>query len=208
MALTTYDELKTAVASWLNRSDLTTLVPDFITLGEAELRRALEVPDTETSTTLTTTGGTDTVALPSDLGRLSKISITVGGTPYELPYMTPQNLVGAYAGYPSGQPRAYTIVGTNMKFGPTPDGTYSIPIDYFAKLVSLSDSAPSNWLLASHPDVYLYASLVASAPKLGNDIRLGTWTSLANAGIESINQQATERTSGASMASRVDGPTP
>ena len=32
MALTTYSELKTSIADWLNRSDLTTQIADFIAL--------------------------------------------------------------------------------------------------------------------------------------------------------------------------------
>ena len=30
MAITTYSELKTAVGNWLNRDDLTSVIPDFI----------------------------------------------------------------------------------------------------------------------------------------------------------------------------------
>ncbi len=41
MALSTYSELKTSVADWLNRSDLTSAVPDFISLAEAQVERRL-----------------------------------------------------------------------------------------------------------------------------------------------------------------------
>jgi hypothetical protein len=34
MAITTYSELKTAVADWLNRADLTSVIPDFIALAK------------------------------------------------------------------------------------------------------------------------------------------------------------------------------
>ena len=34
MAITTYSELKTSIANWLNRDDLTTQIPDFISLAE------------------------------------------------------------------------------------------------------------------------------------------------------------------------------
>ena len=39
MAITTYDELKTSVADFLNRDDLTSVIPDFITMAEADLNR-------------------------------------------------------------------------------------------------------------------------------------------------------------------------
>ena len=41
MALTTYTELKASLADWLNRSDLTTTIPDFISLAEAQIERQL-----------------------------------------------------------------------------------------------------------------------------------------------------------------------
>jgi hypothetical protein len=41
MALTTYTELKSSLADWLNRSDLTSVIPDFISLAEAQMERQL-----------------------------------------------------------------------------------------------------------------------------------------------------------------------
>jgi len=43
MALTTYSELKTSIADWLNRSDLTTQIADFIALTEADFNSKLRV---------------------------------------------------------------------------------------------------------------------------------------------------------------------
>ena len=41
MAISTKAELHTAVANWLNRSDLTDRIPEFIALAEAQLNRNL-----------------------------------------------------------------------------------------------------------------------------------------------------------------------
>ena len=65
MAISTYSELQEAVASWLNRSDLTTTIPDFITLAESRLNRTLRLRVMETTTTLSLTASSRTVALPS-----------------------------------------------------------------------------------------------------------------------------------------------
>jgi hypothetical protein len=43
MALDTYSNLKTSIANYLNRSDLTSYLGDFITLTEARLNRELRV---------------------------------------------------------------------------------------------------------------------------------------------------------------------
>ena len=39
MALTNYNELKTSIADFLNRDDLTNIIPDFITFAETNINR-------------------------------------------------------------------------------------------------------------------------------------------------------------------------
>ena len=39
MAITTYAELKSSIADFLNRDDLSTIAADFITLAEADIQR-------------------------------------------------------------------------------------------------------------------------------------------------------------------------
>ena len=54
MSINTYDDLKTALASWLARDDLTEFIPDFITLFEASACRELRVRPAETTATSVT----------------------------------------------------------------------------------------------------------------------------------------------------------
>ncbi len=42
MAVGTYAELKTSIADFLNRDDLTSAVPDFIKLAEADMNRKVK----------------------------------------------------------------------------------------------------------------------------------------------------------------------
>ena len=41
MALVNYSDLKTNIAAWLNRTDLTTVIPDFITLAESSFNEEI-----------------------------------------------------------------------------------------------------------------------------------------------------------------------
>ena len=43
MALTTFSELQTSIANYLNRTDLTAPIKDFITLTESKLNRVLRL---------------------------------------------------------------------------------------------------------------------------------------------------------------------
>jgi len=78
----------------------------------------------------------------------------------------------------SGQPMFYTMVGQQFQVLPSPDGSYTGELLYYAKIPALSDAAPTNWLLTEAPDVYLYATLVQSAPYLKEDERTGVWAGL------------------------------
>ena len=69
MAITNYTELKTAVANFLARSDLTDRIPEFIALAEARLSRELESRSQEKRANATLTANDEFVALPTDFVR-------------------------------------------------------------------------------------------------------------------------------------------
>lgn len=66
MAITTYSELKTALANWSKRTDLTAMMGDFIALAESRIQRSLLARAQEVETELTMAPGSRYVALPSD----------------------------------------------------------------------------------------------------------------------------------------------
>jgi hypothetical protein len=72
MALSTYTELKAAVASWLARADLTSTIPDFITLAEAKLNRTLRTRQMEQRSTAT---ATEYMELPTGFIELRNIQL-------------------------------------------------------------------------------------------------------------------------------------
>lgn len=152
MAITTYAELQTAMANWLARDDLTTYLPDFITLFEAAANRRLRVRQMETSTDLTPVAGVAT--LPTDYLQWRRVTWT-GTTRRELEYVHPSYLQAAYPDTSAGSPNVFTIEGSSLMVRPV-DNT-DLEFDYFQKIPALSSGV--NWLLTAHPDVYLFGSL-------------------------------------------------
>src|SRR6185312_4924309 len=89
MGLSTYDELKDAIAEWLARPGDATLlpfVPVFVTLAEARLNRRLRVRAMEARTTITLASAL--TALPTDFLELRTLRLT-GGTRATLGYAPP-----------------------------------------------------------------------------------------------------------------------
>jgi hypothetical protein len=80
----------------------------------------------------------------------------------------------------------FTIVGSQFQFLPIPDVNYSGNLWYWQKFTPLSGSNASNWILANHPDTYLYGALTAAAPYLMDDARVETWGNLFTTAIADI----------------------
>ena len=75
MSISTYSELKTAVANFLARTDLDDQIPNFIQLAEARLSRELETRDQEKRATATLTSGDEFIALPTDMREVREIKL-------------------------------------------------------------------------------------------------------------------------------------
>ena len=73
MAIGTYSELQTAVANWLDRSDLSSRIPEFITLSEARINRLLRVRLMENVKVISLISGSKRYPLPSDYLQLRTI---------------------------------------------------------------------------------------------------------------------------------------
>lgn len=159
MALANYSDLQASVAAWINRTDLTAVIPDFITLAEARHSRDLRMRKQITSTTLSTAANARGVSLPADFLEFENLSILTSPE-RQITYATVEQLDSVYPNNgQTGVPSLYTIEADQILFGPTPDGIYSVSALYYARFPALA-TASTNWLLTNHPTAYLYAALM------------------------------------------------
>lgn len=186
MAFTSYSDLKTTIANYLARSDLTTQIPDFIRLAEIRLQRDLRTRQMLVVATASTTGNDSTVGLPTDF--LEMRDIHVNTTPAStISYLSPNAFYAGARTTDIGKPINYTVLGAEIQLAPIPDTTYTLQMLYYAKPTALSDSNSSNVFLANYPDALLYAALGEAEPYLMNDARLQTWAALYERSIVAIS---------------------
>ena len=201
MALSTYAELKASVADWLNRSDLTSAITDFVSLAESQMERDLRTRQMIVRANATI--NTEYSALPSDYLEAKSFKLTGTNPISPLVFQSINALDDLQVTYTSsGQPKYFCMIGGQIRVLPVPDTSYVSELIYYAKLSKLSDSNTINWLLTLSPDVYLYGSLLQAAPYLQDDARIQVWAGLYQKGIEALNL-ADERgsmTGGALMA--------
>lgn len=203
MSLSTYSGLKTAIADHLDRDDLTSQIDDFIDIAEARHRREIRIR--EMIQRATATASARYLALPAryvqmDSLRLLTDPVTVL-TEINVHEMNRQRLES------TGKPKFFTV-HEEIEFDRTPDDSYTAEMLYYAHFQALSGSNTSNGLLSRAPDCYLYASLVAAEPFLGEDERVQVWEQGYLTARDWLKQSDIRGRRGGPLISRITGARP
>ena len=183
MAFTTYSSFVTTVESYLARTDLTSVIPDFIQMAQLRMTRDLR---TERMLKGATTTPTDSkVAFPPDFLELREMHFQ-GNPPILLEFQSPDLFFRNGQTTLSGRSHYFTMLGTEFQFAPSQDSSYTIQILYYAQPTFISTTTASNLFLAYYPDALLYATLAEAEPFLMNDARIATWSALYDRAIANI----------------------
>lgn len=194
--MNTYDSLRAAIGDWLNRADLAPVIPTFISLAEAQLNRVLRVRQMLKRATASISAHYTT--LPTDFLEAANVqSNSSPGRPLQVMSMEVADRVRADT--PTGVPTNFVIVGDTLELVPVPASPSTIELAYYARIPGLSASVPTNWLLTSHPDVYLYGALLQTAPYLRDDERLATWAALYESRLDEMRVADDDATFGGSV---------
>ena len=185
MSFATYSDLKTSIAGYLARSDLTSQIPDFITFAENRLRRELRIRQMLKSVTTATVSGDSTVEVPSDFIQIRDFVVLTNPI-QPLSYSSPSALSNDPRASEVGVPKSYTILANEFLLSPPPDGVYTLRLLYYSAPAYLSSSNTSNVFLNVAPDALLYAALIEAEPYLFNDARINTWGTMYDRAISSL----------------------
>lgn len=197
MSFDNYAALQTSVAGWLARSDLSSVIPDFITLAEQEFGPLLRAKSLRKPVTLAS--GSDEFALPADVGELRSIRLATDTYKHTLKIGTPETLAD-FRKDTAGVPQRAAVVGTTLLLDAAPDADMAAEIIYFEKLVPLSDSNATNSVLTDAPNVYLFGALAQAELYLEHDERSAAWLSKMGQGVQALNNQRERQELGAAPA--------
>ena len=196
----TYNGLKSSVADWMARADLTAFIPDYIVLFEAYVNRNIFARQGDITVNLTPSAGVAT--LPSDYLEWKNVTWNGSSGKHSLLYANKGWLDNTFPVNPQGVPQYFTIVGSQLILYPTDNSqlifTYKQGVTPFA--------SGSNWLSAAHIDYYLFGTLVEANAFIKNAEAGALWKSRRDEIEDEINLLAIK--SKAPAATKVDGPTP
>jgi len=172
MPFSNYGDLQAAIRAWLNRTDLDTVIPDFIVQAEATLNKVLRTRYMVVEGNPVTIGaGQDRAALPGDLIDILYVVDNADATRTlvkQVPdWMARQQRLRLKS---PGVPLYYAVIGGNMLVCPVPAANTAYKISYYQEIPPLAANG-SNWVSAHHADLYLYTALMHAAPYLADDAR-------------------------------------
>ena len=119
--------------------------------------------------------------------------------------MTPEWAADQYPTSAGGPPGFYDIKGSTRTVHP--GAADSLTLDYYQKVPALSNDNPTNWLLANHPDVYLFMTLVEVNAFTKEAEAASLWNERAAAAVDAVQKSDNSRRF-SRISARVKGPTP
>lgn len=187
MAITTFAELKTAVArNWKHRQDLDSISEDLIMVGEKWINRNVRATEMETALSVAIASGTATVPT----GFLGLKYAYIDGSPIQpLEVRSPQQIFARFTKRSSdAKPEWIGYDAGSLIFGPYPDSTYTVKGTYYKRQGPLSSAVYD--LFTNNPDLFLFAALAEAEAYVENDKRISLWIAKRDQIALDINNEA------------------
>ena len=106
-----------------------------------------------------------------------------------------EQLISNLPPWNNGQPKFFSVVGSQIEFVPFPDGTpgsaVSFPIElaYYQRQSLGPNDTDTTAVLTTYPAIYIYGCLMQSAPFIRDDPRVQTWASFYTNAINGANAE-------------------
>lgn len=166
MAITTRDELKTAITNWYrDRQDLSEFTDECIELTEGHCNTVLRCREMEAKTDLTPTSNVCT--LPSDYLEYKRVVELASIRRRRLDYITEDAADSFYPTRDAGLSCHFMIIGDELTALPL--SSNDIELTYYQKIPALTSSNTTNWLLTRLPNLYLHGCLMYAAELVKDD---------------------------------------
>jgi len=179
----TYATLKSDIANYLARDDLTSDIPTMIRLAESLIRNDVRVMDMVRHTTMSV--NSQRIAMPD--GFLSAVSLHMDAQNKKLDFVTPYDFYNDSRAGRSGSPEIFTTEGSYFLFAPHTSETIFAKLTFYQAYDRMSGEGDTNWLLENHYDVYLYASLAQAKAFIEDDEQAGKWAQAYTLSVDKLH---------------------
>lgn len=213
MTITTYATLKSAIADYLERTDLSTQIVTAIGLAKGKMYRGvmspggnawavppLRVRDMITTANITVTAGVG--ALPNGWLEFLRLKGSVTDS-VNLEYVTPETYWGMDGSTENDTPLiGYTIEGSSIRT--LPAGSDTLLSVHYAAFTAMSADSDHDWIIDNAPHVYLSGALAEMWDFIGgNDSDQMKQAAAFSGAVRGLNAQYSQaQRSGSAMIMR------
>jgi len=186
--ITNLATLKTAIADYLARDDLTNFLENFIQNAENKLYRSVHLNNEIDQFNASVSSSTGSATLPSGTKKI--VHVYYDSSPKR--HLEQISIDQLYKRYPdrtedAGYPEVFAIEGDSSPaiiFGPnTLSGDVKGRV--YIKRDSILDTDPS-WYVTNAPEVLLYGALLEAAPFIHDDPRIPVWRSMFDEAVQTL----------------------
>jgi hypothetical protein len=205
MAIANYGDLKSAVAEWLAKSNLSARASDFIDLASTRIYygsggpaktepvRTLEMQAFEAPVPVSRV-----ITLPARYLNTIRLSGSTGSAGWTLEPISPA-AISEYETY-SGLPSYYTFLEGGILLSGQSAATYRH--DYYRSFVPFSADDDTNALLTKAPGLWLYGAAIEASLYQKDDASMQRMLSLYNGVASAINRQVSWWAGGGTLSMR------
>ena len=145
--MTDYTTLQATIAAWLDRTDLTAVIPSFIALAEEDIGRDLRVREMEAPVSSASTNRR--IVLPSATAAVKNLWVSATNEPLRVADL---DSVMASTGATA---TIYAVQGCELVL----NAEASVSGVTYERPTPLSNNSPTNAILAAYPSIYLYGAM-------------------------------------------------
>lgn len=184
MPFTNKSDLKSAMDDWIARGDISGTADDRVSLAEARLNRELGEVLTEQS--LTGTASSREISV-SAYSVAQPLNLFLAETGLDEVRLVPKMNGGFEVKATSDRPRFWTYnrAADKLYFDCPLSGAYPFRL-VFRQRFSLAADGDTNWLLTSHPDIYLAACIMWGGLYTMDTSRAAAFAATLEEGIPSV----------------------
>ena len=186
MSITTYTELKAAIADWLNRDDISDArLSDFVQMAENRIFHVLRIPPMERYANITTDSA-GKAAIPSDFIEAKDVIFNSNA-------LDRISTTEFYARTTAqGVPTSFMRETAYLRLWPTPGPDLTgLSMIYYALPTALSASNATNAVFSMAPELYLYGALVAAGVYIGSPAeKIQVWSESFNDTMQRLMEHA------------------
>ena len=170
-----YTQLVSAIEDYLQYNDavFTNNIDVIIQQAEDRIYQSVQAPVERKNSTGNLTSGNQYLGAPPDMLSVASMSVVSGG---EYTFLLPREVSFMREAYPSptatGLPKCYALFDqTTFIFGPTPNASYAVELNYHAEPHSIVDAGTS-WIGDNFESILLSACLLEAYIFLKGDADL------------------------------------